>query len=412
MGESVSIPHAASPDRRRQLFRWASQSRSALAVFWAAAAVSWLWMIVKARSDGGDFLIIWTGIRAFDTGHPMYSQSESELPFVFPPSAGLLLAPLGVLPFNVAMTLFAVIQAIAISLACVLALQLAGRLHAWTIPLAVLAGSLLLPARNSMWLGNVDGVIVALELVMLLAAARNRWFWAATAFGVALALKPVVLPLAVIFILARHWKMLVPALLIPAVLSVAAMALGSDGIAFVTKVLPYLWGGGASNIQVVNISRAGAANNYLHLPAVLIVLLRLAAAAAIAALLLGAWRRAGSRVDAGIRVAEAASIVMLGVLLAFSYSWTHYILFLLPLFALYGFRGSIVRGWMAAVAFYLLLFPDDPLWARISFPLSQLRLTFGMVLLAAALGWALASEIRLRRSNERPAAPSAAAIRQ
>lgn len=399
MADAVVVAQAPAAERRPAIVAWASRSNLAAMVFWVAAAASWSMVIAKARTSGGDFSVIWMGINAFDHGQNMYLHEGSTYAFLYPPSAGLLLAPVGAVPEGIATAAFAVVQASMILLACILALKLVGRLESWSAPLAVLAGSLALPAANSMWLGNLDGVVVALELVILLAAARNRWIWAAVAFGSALALKPVLLPLVVVFLLARQWKTLLVGLAIPVGLSVMAVALGADGGAFLVKVVPYLWNGQSGDYQLVNISIAGAAR-YIHLAPGLALAARMGVLATLAVCLLSAWRTAGALGDRGVQLAEGSSILMLGALLAFSYSWAHYILFLLPLFALYGLKRSIVHGWMATIALYLLLFPDDALWSHVWLGLSQVRLIVGMLLLAAALAWALASRPRGTRKDK------------
>jgi len=375
------------------------RSRLGATLLWLAALLSWAFEILKAaRSGGGDIYQIWKGTEAFAAGHPIYFQDGADMSFLYPPSAVLLLLPLAILSFPAAAAVIAVLQAVCISLAGALSLRLAGRFEWWLLPIVVAAASLLLPARNSLWLGNVDGLIAALEVLMLLLASRRRWILAALALGLSLALKPVLLPLLLIFALRRKWLALVSGLALPLAASLIGLLLGRDGLAFATKVVPFLLQGQSGQLQDVNISLAGAAL-MLHAPAGLGLAARALIALVLAAVLAVRWQTARPPLAEGIRLAELAGLIMLGVLLTFSYAWAHYILFLLPLLALLGDRSSIARGWPAFAAAYLLLFPDEALWSHASWVLSQLRLTAGLLLLLAAVTWSVWPSLAVRAAG-------------
>ena len=381
-------------------------SRLAPFAIWTVAALSWAVVLVKARFGGGDFPEIWRGIHNFDTGHPIYFQNGITMSFLYPPSAAMVMAPLGLVSESKAALAFAVAQAIAISLACVLLLRTAGRDGRLLIPLAVLAASLLLPARNSLWLGNLDGIILGLEAVGLVAAVRGSWSAAALAIGLSLALKPVLLPLLVIFILAGKWRALAVAIAVPAGLSLVALSLTADGMAFVYRVVPFLAAGQSSQLENVNVSLSGGILS-AHLPGAVLLAARGIVGLLVVVLVWLRWSAKELAGEPAVRLGEVSGLVMLGVLLTFSYAWAHYILFLIPLFALYGIRHSVVRGVLTAVAAYLLLFPDNDLWAKWSFAASQIRLTAGLLLLLASIAaYALS---RLRRSQAAPASTAATA---
>ena len=123
-----------------------------------------------------------------------------------------------------------------------------------------------------------------------------------------------------------------------------------DRSVFFTGVLPLLAAGNRDSLAPFNRSIHGAALE-LGLPVALSVALR------VAAFSLACWvawrRRAGP-----LAPMEVVPLVMLGTMLASSFTWANYGIYLLPLLVTVGRRDSLVRAWPAWAGVYLFATVD------------------------------------------------------
>ncbi|MFD9335968.1 glycosyltransferase family 87 protein [Streptomyces sp. NPDC060028] len=209
------------------------------------------------------------------------------------------------------------------------------------------------PYLNLVLIGNWTAISAAALPVALLLAHRRHWVAAGLVVGLAIACKPMLVPVAVLFVLARQWRGLGAAVLVPLGLSLAGALIMPSPTLFFTKTLPFLLQGqdayalpwDASPIAV--LPRLGMAQP-------LAVLLAFGGAAVG---LWGAWRRwrrSGADTDGGeLRLVETACMVMLAAFLVSRPSFDHYLLVVLPLLLASGVRaGSMPRSpwfWAAVV---------------------------------------------------------------
>ncbi|MFG2295149.1 glycosyltransferase family 87 protein [Streptomyces sp. NPDC048603] len=196
------------------------------------------------------------------------------------------------------------------------------------------------PYENLVTLGNWTAVSAAALPAALLLAHRSRWLAAGVVIGLAIAVKPMLVPVGLLFLLARQWRGLAAAVLVPVALSLAgALLMPSPGL-FFTKTLPFLLRGQDAYALVWDASPVAVLPR-LGVPAAVAVGL---AGVLAAAGLWAAWRRwtrpAGEAAtgDGALRLAETACMVMLAAFLVSRPSFDHYLLVVLPLLL-----ASVVR---------------------------------------------------------------------
>jgi len=108
------------------------------------------------------------------------------------------------------------------------------------------------------------------------------------------------------------------------------------------------------------------------------------------------WRAAGDDV---LRLVELSGIILLATFLVFSFSWSYYPIYLLPLLIWMVNPASRMNGWITWIALYCIGGPDVWYWQRFGshgLILGMLRIALGCLLLLIAFGLGL----RQRRVRE------------
>ncbi len=186
-------------------------------------------------------------------------------------------------------------------------------------------------------------------VIALLLARRD--VPAGALLGAVCAVKPALAPAVVAFVVLGRGRALLAAATSGVLLTALGFLTVPDRDVFVTGVLPLLAGGNREELAPFNRSIHGAAVE-LGLPPALDVTLRVAAFA------LACWvawrRRAGPMAPL-----EVVPLLMLGTLLASSFAWANYGIYLLPLLVTVARRDSLVRTPWAWVGVYLFA-TDDP----------------------------------------------------
>jgi arabinofuranan 3-O-arabinosyltransferase len=348
----------------------------AAAVLWPIALFTMAHQIrdTYVSGPGGDLVPVLRAAHAFVHGRAPYDVDA----FVYPPSALVLFAPLGVVGLRAGRLLFHLADAAAVVAAVWLLLRYARvRLGSPVAPAIVFAAFITTPVRSTLGLDNVNGLVLLAEVVTLVLLRRGRPVAAGVAFGLGLAVKPVLAPVLVLFLVDRRVRTVVASVAVPCVLSLVALAFTTDLGGFVRDVVPFLLRGNYDANYLINTSLRGAVR-ILELPSALSYPVRIAAAVAGAAVLV-AHRRTNPPDDH--RLVEAIGIVMATTFLVFSFSWAYYCIYLLPVFAvLADERSEVDRVRLAALgaAFYLVASPDY--LAR----LGSVRVTAGLVVFVAA----------------------------
>jgi arabinofuranan 3-O-arabinosyltransferase len=308
--------------------------------------------VARFSPDGGmDNAIVVRAARTWLAGGSPYDDPH----FLYLPSAVLAAAPQALLPPSWLPLL--VPPAVTVLLAGAWALAL--RLH--RVPLGSRFAALGLaglaagfaPFAHLVQLANwTVTAALALPLALLL-AGRGRWTAAGVVIGAAVALKPLLAPMALLFLFARRWRALAATVLVPAAASAGAGLLMPDPAAFFTRTLPFLLKGDDSFVRLYEASPAAVLPR-LGVPPGLAGLLAAAAAGAGVLCAHRRWRRA----DPGpLRLPETATALMLAAFLVSRPSYDHYLLVVLPLLlAGLPYAGSVARRpW-----FWLALAPQLP----------------------------------------------------
>ncbi|MGZ9932791.1 glycosyltransferase family 87 protein [Streptomyces sp. NC-S4] len=197
------------------------------------------------------------------------------------------------------------------------------------------------PYINLVLIGNWTAISAAALPVALLLAQRHRWGSAGLVVGLAIACKPMLVPLGLLFLVARRWRALAAAVLVPLGFSLAGALVMPSPSLFFTKTLPFLLQGQDSYALPWDASPIAVLPR-LGVPAPLAVLVAFAGAGAGLWAAWVRWRREDA--DGGeLRLVETACMVMLAAFLVSRPSFDHYLLVVLPLL-----MASVVRPDAAA----------------------------------------------------------------
>ncbi|MFB8394316.1 glycosyltransferase family 87 protein [Streptomyces yangpuensis] len=207
------------------------------------------------------------------------------------------------------------------------------------------------PWVNLVLIGNWTAVSAAALPVALLLAHRGAWGRAGLVVGLAIACKPMLVPIGLLFLFARRWRGLAAAVLVPLTISLAGALLMPSPTLFFTKTLPFLLQGQDAYALPWDASPIAVLPR-LGVPQAVAVLVAFAGAAAGLWAAWARWRRTGQDADGGeLRLVETACMVMLAAFLVSRPSFDHYLLVVLPLLLASAVRpGSMPRSpwfWLA-----------------------------------------------------------------
>jgi arabinofuranan 3-O-arabinosyltransferase len=226
---------------------------------------------------------------------------------------------------------------------------------------------------------NVNGLMLALQCGFLVAAASGRWNLAGWLLGGALAVKPVLAPLVLVPLLWGHWGSAIRAVCLPAAAALAGLALTAGRSDFFDLTVPHLMQGKAESASIMGVADAWGAPDQLAL------LLRLAVVA-LAVVLVRLRLRGGDRGVSAL--VDVSSILLLAAFLIASYSWTTYVLYLIPLFLAVALALSWMPAWGLWAGIALLGTAETLLWwnkGEFAAKLAATRGSLGFVLIFAAL---------------------------
>lgn len=272
--------------------------------------------------------------------------------FLYLPGAVLAAVPEALLSDAQVRLLVPVAGVVLVLLGWLLALRIFGiRASSRFAVLPVAALPFFAPFHNLVTLGNWTlASVVALPLTLLL-ARRGRWTAAGVVIGLALAVKPMLIPCVLLFVFARRWRAVAAALAVPlAVSALAALVMPRPGM-FVTRTLPFLLRGQDSFARPYDAS-VGMILGRLGVPEQPAFLVAAVAAAAGVGCAYVRWRRAD---DGPLRLVETAAMLLLAAFLVSRPSFDHYLLVVLgPLLASAVVPGSAPR----TVWFWIALVPQ------------------------------------------------------
>ncbi|MEU9376679.1 glycosyltransferase family 87 protein [Streptomyces sp. NPDC048255] len=202
------------------------------------------------------------------------------------------------------------------------------------------------PYVNLVLIGNWTAISAAALPVALLLAHRRSWGAAGLVIGLAIACKPMLVPIGLLFLFARQWRGLAVAVLVPLGVSLAGALMMPSPSLFFTKTLPFLLQGQDAYALPWDASPIAVLPR-LGVPAGVAVAVAFAGAATGLWAAWTRWRRADrDDFDGGqMRLVETASMVMLAAFLVSRPSFDHYLLVVLPMLLVSAVRpGSMPRS--------------------------------------------------------------------
>ncbi|MEU6661849.1 glycosyltransferase family 87 protein [Streptomyces sp. NPDC046821] len=243
--------------------------------------------------------------------------------FLYLPSSALLAAPQTLLDAGVLRVVVPVVVAALVLVGWFFALRIFDVSARSRLAVYGVGGlPFFVPFRSELALGNWTVFsVVALPLTLFL-ASRGRWLGAAAATGAAIAFKPMLLPVLLLFVFARKWKACAVLLGVPVVVSLIAVAFMPQPGLFLTKTIPFLLHGQDSYAKPYDASLISVLPR-LGVPEPVAYVIAVTLSGAVLYLAWLRWRRAG---DPALRVVETACLLMLATFPTFRPTFVHYAL--------------------------------------------------------------------------------------
>ena len=300
--------------------------------------------------QGYDTAPLTKAVHAFLDGGQVYT-GKGAGDFLYPPSALLLLLPLGALGIVWAGRLFFVVDLATILCAAALLLHVFGlRWRGLAGAITLFGLSLAWPVIFTLDAGNVNGPVLLGLAGFLLAAARGRWLAAGVCLGLTLALKPILAPVLLVVALYRRWKTLGIAVGVPVGVSALVILAVPSTRSFLHTTLPMLLRGQNAQIQEASIALRSASAR-LSVPDPATYVAEVVVALITLALLWRRWR--GSPAEPR-RVVELTTIALVGGFLLSTFAFSHYGIFLVPFAISLADRSSPHRHWLTVGALFCI----------------------------------------------------------
>lgn len=351
-------------------------------VLWPIAVMTVINRVVVKAVNGSitdDFRPVYNAALAFWNGREVYTADFNTVDphYLYPPSGSLLMAPLAILDPERSRWLFIGANAIAILVALYLLLRLFDlTISSIAAPILVLAAFSSETVTNTLVFTNINGIVLLSEMGFLLLLMRRKDLWAGASIGITLAVKPTLAPLLLLPLVRGQWKVFVTALGIPFILTVVAVPLSADPMAFVERTVPYL----LESRDYFNSSIVGN-GAYFGLPEWLILTLRAVFAVMVLISLWLLYRY--YRNDDLFFLTTMTGVIMTASFLLPSLGQMYYSMMLFPLLMSVILKNSVMRNWPAWLAVYGCMTFDD--WWSFRWP------AFGRAAeyMKSTLGWSL-----------------------
>ena len=304
-----------------------------------------VWRIAKTFWALDNNLIV-DAVRMLGSGHSPYESKR----FIYPPSS---------IPFAWVQTPFSdhalmrhvpYVLAAGLVVAWWAALKMFGfSPRSWLGVAGIAVAGFFLPVYLVLVNANWTAIVAAMMAVALLLMGRGRWVLAGVVIGLSIALKPMLVPIGLLFLLARRWWGFAAAAGIPIALCGIVLAFLPQRELFFTKTLPFLLHGQDSFAQPYDSSLLAILPRLGIDGPVVTVLRGLVLAVTIAVAVLR-WRQGG---EERLRIVETSAVLMLGTFLVLSPTFLYYPLLVVPaLAASIAVPGSVARSiwyWLASL---------------------------------------------------------------
>ena len=294
-----------------------------------------------------DFDVVWAA------AHALLHHRTHWKEFVYPPGCLVFALPLAVLPLRVARLVIYAAQfaGLAFTFWAVTRItrQSLGSRGVAAVACLLAVGGQMAYAVNY---ENVTILLVALAAGFFLAVDRGRWTAAAVLLGISLTVKPLLVPLVVVLLLARRWRETALVVGIPLVLSAAVLLYSGAASEFVHE-LTGSFGWNATAPVNVSITAAG---RFLSLPEWLVTFVRGGTLVAGLGICHRFWRRpVASPGEQAVWLTAPLTVVLI---LCFTFAWAYYAMLLIPLVLVtLADEGDLGRRLVQGGVVVSLLFP-------------------------------------------------------
>ena len=244
-------------------------------------------------------------------------------------------------------------------------------LRSWLGVLGIAAVPVFIPAGHLADTASWTAGVAFLLGVALLLMSREHWVWAGAVIGVSIAAKPMLIPLGLIFLLARKWRGFALAAGLPLLICAVVVPFLPQPKLFFTKTVPFLLHGQDSFSQPYDSSLPAMLPRFGVDGSTVITLARLAVLVLMVAVAVLRWRQGG---DERVRLVDTSAVLMVGTFLVMSPSFDHYAMVVVPpLLASVVVRGSVARSvwfWISLLPFvrginwYWIDFENSNQWAH------------------------------------------------
>ncbi|WP_024805918.1 glycosyltransferase family 87 protein [Nocardia sp. BMG51109] len=327
-----------------------------------------------------DFAPVYKASLAFLNGRAIYGENFDLVDphYLYPPSGTLLVAPLALIDPEKSKWLFVALNAAAIILAWYLMLRLFKvSVRSFWAPLTLLLMFASETVVNTLGFGNVNGCILAAEVIFILLLLRRRDLWAGLVMGLTIAVKPTLAPLLLIALARRQWKVFITGLGVPIALIALAWPLIKDPMDYVRRTLPY----SLQARDYFNSSIPGSAA-YWGLDSWLTYVIRIVLGVMV---LVSLWLLYRYYLhDEVFFICTAAGLLLTAEFVLTALGQQYYSMLLFPFLMSVALRNSVLRNWPAWLAIFGFMTYDKWLldhWQSTGRTLEYLRVTLGWSLL-------------------------------
>ena len=327
-----------------------------------------------------DYNPVYRAALAFLNREPVYTANFDSVDphYLYPPGATMLLSPIAVIDPERSRWLFIIASTIAILVALYILLRIFGfDLKSVAAPVLLLAAFASETVTNTLVFTNFNGFVLLGEVAFIAFLLKRRDLWAGVAIGLTLVIKPMLIPLLIIPLMTRQWKVFIPAIAIPVVTTAIAWPLAADPMDFVRRTVPYL-------LQTRDYFNSAIVGNglYYGLPDLMVLAMRGVLGIMVLVSLWILYRYC--REERLFFIATTSGLVLTAHWLLGSLGQMYYSMMLFPLLMTVVLKNSVLRNWPAWLAIYGFMSYDRWLSGRFfteGRALDYLRTTFGWSLL-------------------------------
>lgn len=359
-----------------------------------------------ARTD--DFTPVYNAALNFLNRQPVYNENLDTVDphYLYPPSGSLLMSPMALIDPERSRWIFIALSVLALIACGYLLTRLFGySARSWVFPVVLFVFFSTETVANTLIFTNFNAFVLLGMLAFMILMLKRQDLWAGVPLGLTIAVKPVLLPLLLLPLLNRQWKILVTAIGVPVVLNAVAWPVSVDPREFIARTLPYL--GTARDYYNSSIAGNGL---YFGVADWLILLLRIAFTLMA---VFGLWflYRYYRTTNELLWLTTSSGVLLVTTFLVGSLGQGYYSMLLFPLLMTVLIPGSTMRNWPAWLGVYGCFTFDafySNRWESFGRAIEYNKVTWGWSLLAIAVFCSLLFRYLDVRGTGRDTAPAVA----